>query len=46
MEADKFMEDFKNKGKESFGSKSGSVLNWIKEAFMGRKLSLTLGGDK
>ena len=32
--------------KGGFLNKGGKVLNWIKEAFMGRKLSLTLGRER
>jgi len=46
MEADAFIEDFKARGNEGFGKKTGSVLNWVKEAYMGRKLSLTLGRER
>ncbi|MDD2892140.1 MAG: hypothetical protein PHQ95_04190 [Candidatus Gracilibacteria bacterium] len=46
MEADMFIEDFKSQGNEDFGKETVSVLNWAKEAYMGRKLSLTLGRER
>ena len=46
MNAEDFMKEVQSSTEKTFGDKALGVLNYIKEAFMGRRLSLTFGRER